>query len=73
MIKGYAKAILGGLLAGLITLAAVAANANGIVDVTFIQWILVAISFLGTATGVYVIPNKSSVEYVGKHGVPPIL
>lgn len=71
-IKGYAKAILGGLLAGLITLSAVAVNVKGPGDVTFIQWVIVAISFLGTATGVYAIPNKNAVTYEPKQGVPPI-
>ncbi len=52
------KALGGAVLAGLITLAAVAATAKGIGDVTFIQWILVAISFVGVGTGVYAIPNK---------------
>ncbi len=57
-----AKALGGGILAGLITLAAVAATAKGVGDVTFIQWVLVAISALGTATGVYAIPNKPPVS-----------
>lgn len=52
------KALAGGVLAGLITLAAVAATAKGITDVTFIQWVLVAISVVGTGTGVYALPNK---------------
>lgn len=53
-----AKAALGGILSGLITLAAVAANAHGIQDVTFIQWVLVAISIIGVWIGVYRIPNR---------------
>lgn len=53
-----AKAALGGVLAGLITLAAVAANANGPADVTFIQWVLVATSTIGVWIGVYAIPNR---------------
>lgn len=57
----YAKATGGAILAALITLAAVAANAEGIADVTFIQWVIVAISGLGTGLGVYAIPNKRSV------------
>lgn len=77
-LKGYAKAILGGLLAGLITLAAVAANAKGIDSVTFIQWVIVAISFLGTGTGVYAIPNtpKIGVPLVTNSNntvVPPVV
>lgn len=56
--KAYAKALGGALLAGLITLAAVAASATGISEVTFMQWILVAISVLGTGLGVYAIPNR---------------
>lgn len=57
-IAKQAKAILGGVLSGLITLAAVAANATGIGDVTFIQWVLVAISTIGVWIGVYTIPNR---------------
>jgi len=53
----YAKAVGGAILAGFITLGAVAANAQGIADVTFLQWILVATSVLGTGLGVYEIPN----------------
>lgn len=53
-----AKAILGGILAGLITLTAVAANAHGPADVTFIQWVLVATSTIGVWIGVYTIPNR---------------
>lgn len=53
-----AKAALGGVLSGLITLAAVAANATGVGDVTFIQWVLVAISTIGVWIGVYAIPNR---------------
>lgn len=55
-----AKAALGGVLSGLITLAAVAANATGPQDVTFIQWILVATSTIGVWIGVYAIPNRPS-------------
>lgn len=55
--KGYLKAIGGAILAGLITLGAVAANAQGITDVTFLQWVLVATSALGTGLGVWAIPN----------------
>lgn len=55
-----AKAALGGVLAGLISLAAVAANAKGIGDVTFIQWVLVATNFIGVWIGVYAIPNRPS-------------
>lgn len=55
-----AKAALGGILSGLITLAAVASNARGIQDVTFIQWVLVAISTIGVWIGVYAIPNRPS-------------
>lgn len=55
-----AKAAGGGILSGLITLAAVAANAKGIGDVTFLQWNLVAISTLGVWLGVYAIPNRPS-------------
>lgn len=51
------KSIGGAILAGLITLGAVAANAHGIGDVTFLQWVLVATSVLGTGIGVYAIPN----------------
>lgn len=58
----YAKAILGAALSGLITLAAVAANAKGIGDVTFIQWVLVAISTVGTGIGVYAIPNRPPLD-----------
>lgn len=54
------KALGGGILAGLITLAAVAATAKGIGDVSFIQWVLVAISVVGTGTGVYALPNRST-------------
>ena len=59
-IAKQAKAVLGGILAGLITLAAVAANATGIQDVTFIQWVLVATSTIGVWIGVYAIPNRPS-------------
>ena len=69
IVKGYAKAILGGLLAGLITLSAVAVNVKSPADVTFIQWVIVAISFLGTATGVYAIPNRSEVPII----LPPVV
>lgn len=55
-----AKAALGGILSGLITLAAVATNATGVGDVTFIQWVLVAISTIGVWIGVYAIPNRPS-------------
>lgn len=57
-IAKQAKALGGGILAGLITLTAVAANAGGPADVTFIQWVLVASSTLGVWIGVYVIPNR---------------
>lgn len=57
-LKPIAKSLAGGILAGLITLAAVAAGAKGVGDVTFIQWVLVAISTLGTGTGVYAVPNR---------------
>ncbi|MEX1079799.1 MAG: hypothetical protein WED09_11900 [Homoserinimonas sp.] len=56
-----AKAALGGVLSGLITLAAVAATATGVQDVTFIQWVLVAISTIGVWIGVYSIPNRPAV------------
>jgi len=55
------KAILGGILSGLITLAAVAASAGGPGDVTFIQWVLVAISTIGVWIGVYAIPNRPTI------------
>jgi len=55
-----AKAAGGGILSGLITLAAVASNATGIQDVTFIQWVLVGISTIGVWIGVYQIPNRPS-------------
>jgi len=59
-IAKQAKALAGGILAGLITLTAVAANAKGIGDVTFIQWLLVGTSTLGVWIGVYAIPNRPS-------------
>lgn len=57
-IAKQAKAILGGILSGLITLAAVASGAAGFPEVTFMQWILVAISTIGVWIGVYAIPNR---------------
>lgn len=73
IVKGYAKAILGGLLAGLITLSAVAVNVKTPADVTFIQWVIVAISFLGTATGVYAIPNRAEVPSLPTViAIPPV-
>lgn len=57
-IFGSAKAIAGGLIAGGITLAAVASDATSPADVTFIQWVLVGVSVLGTGFGVWAIPNK---------------
>lgn len=57
-IAKQAKAVLGGILSGLITLAAVASTAGGPGEVTFIQWVLVAISVVGVWIGVYTIPNR---------------
>lgn len=59
-ILGSAKALGGGLIAGGITLAAVASDAATPADVTFIQWVLVGVSVLGTGLGVWAIPNKPS-------------
>lgn len=57
----YAKAIGGALLAGLITLTAVIDPTAGPADVTFFQWLMVAVSVLGTGIGVYAIPNRSTI------------
>lgn len=59
-IAKQAKAVAGGVLAGLITLAAVAADASSPQDVTFIQWVLVGTSTIGVWIGVYAIPNRPS-------------
>lgn len=57
-IKSSAKAVAGGLIAGGVTLAAIATDATTPGDVTFIQWVLVGVSVLGTGFGVWAVPNK---------------
>lgn len=55
--KHYAKALIGGILAGLTYLLTVLAPAATAGDITLVQWIGFWVSVLSTFTGVAVVSN----------------
>ncbi len=56
----YLKAIVGAAVAAVTALLLVIQGAESFSDVTVAEWLTVALSVLGTAGAVYVVPNKSA-------------